>query len=598
MIGGLRVQFGSFEADLSAGELFHKNKRLVIQEKPFAILALLLHAPQQLVARQEIIAKVWPDVFVENDLSLNTAIHRLRTVLAKADPRADLIETVGRRGYRLRVTAKFPVASAAEVAPVDSTLRLAVLPFSNLNAETRDHFSEGLTAQMIVQLGHAYKRISVISPITSLYFANTAKSLPHIADRLRADYVLLGTALRASPQLRITARLIRTADQCCVWSEGYLRHDGDIFAVQDEITRSIAHSLLQTLPEPMLARAHTTTSPEIYRTYLKARLFSYKFVQSSFKKATELFERVIEEDPDFAPAYGALAQMLTAAVTYGGPPHLWFYERINALANQALEFCEEIADAHAALGWLHLWHMRCAEGERSFQRAAEINPSNPLPYIGLGHVYSTIRRHEEAVAAGQRACELDPLSPLTHAMLGWHFYNAGRFDQALTCEQTAIEIDSSFCPGHAMLGFLYHELGDLPQAVRALRCAVQHGPDTPLMSAFLARELAAAGETGEATKMLQDLLELRKTNCLPATSIAFIYDALGQPEQAWIWLHKAVRELDPWRFGFVVDPRYKGFWKDSRFPGLLREAGFSLPSSMPSLQDRDRSHGPPAAVRH
>jgi TolB-like protein/cytochrome c-type biogenesis protein CcmH/NrfG len=575
-----RVQFGGFEADLATGELFHNGDRLFLQEKPFQILALLLSSPGQFVTRQEIVAQVWPDVFVENDLSLNTAVRRLRAVLEKADPKTDFIETVGSRGYRLRVQVKFPTAPAGEIAPVRDRLRLAVLPFTNLTEEARDHFCEGLTAQMIVQLGHACKGIYVISPISSFHFGGGRQSLSQIAQRLRADYVLVGTVSRVSPQLRVTGRLIRAADQCCLWSESFTRQDRDIFQVQDEITRSISQGLRQTLPEPRAAQPHMTTTPEVYATYLKARFFSYKFTQSSFEKATKLLEQVIAEDADFAPAYAALAHMLTAAVSFGGPPHQVFYRRIEMLANRALELCQDIAEADSALGFLRLQQADWAACERAFLRAQEINPSYSLAYVGSSLVFSAKGRHQQAISTGKQACDLDPVSPTAHMMLGYALYRAGEQQEALESELKALEIDPGFCPAHGMLGFIYHEMGKLHESVVSLRAAVKYAPDVYVMQCLLAWGLASAGEREEAARMLCELLEVRKTNCLPAVNIALIYTALGQREQAWTWLEMAMLELDPWRMHIAVEPRFKCFWSDPRFPHLLRELGF--PSNSPA----------------
>ncbi|HUO16713.1 MAG TPA: winged helix-turn-helix domain-containing protein [Verrucomicrobiae bacterium] len=575
-MAGERARFSSFEADLETGELFQNGVKLPLQEKPFQILALLLQSPGELITREEIASKVWPGVFVENDLCLNTAVRRLRAVLEKAVPATDLIETVGSRGYRLRAQVNIQPAHASQSRNHEG-LRLAVLPFVNLNEDPRDHSCEGLTAQMIVQLGRAYKSLSVISPVTSFYFTGKTKSLAQITQRLRADYVLQGTVWRLSPQLRISARLTRCADQCCVWSDSFVRQDRDIFQVQDEIARSISHELMQALPEVPSLPACLMSKPAVYDKYLKARFFSYKFVQSSFEKATKLFEQVIEEDPNFAPAYAALAQMLTAAVTYGGPPHQLFYDRIEDLAHRALQMSEDLGEAHCALGWTKLWRMDPTEGERSFRRAIEINPSLPVPHIGLGHLLTAVHRHDEAIAAGKRACELDPLSPVPHSMLGLHLYAAGKLDEATACEEEALEIDPGFCPAHAMLGFINHEMGEMDRAVLSLQRAVQHGPDTPLMKCFLARELASAGRAEEARQILNEILDLRKTNCIPATTVAFIYHALGEHEQAWEWLETAIRELDPWQFGIAVDPRYRCFWNnDDRFLNLLRRYDFPM----------------------
>jgi len=573
----LRARFGPFEADLQTGELFQGGEKLSLQEKPFEILSLLLQTPDHLLTREEISSKVWPDVHVQaqSDHCLNTAIRRLRAVLEKADPNEHLIETVGHRGYRLRADVKLSPDLASAVSHADHRPRLAVVPFENLNEGDPDHFAHGFTAQMIVQLGRLCKEMSIVAPVSSLYFNGATKSPEQVARELHVDYLLVGSVWRVPPRLRITTRLTRTADDSCVWSESYARDETEIFKLQEEITRAIAQGLRQALPEPegTSLPESLTTLPAIYETYLKARLFSFKFVQTSFETAIQLFEHVIEQDPNFAPAYGALAHMLTAAVTFGGPPHRVFYERIEKLAGKALERSERLPEAHSALGWLRCWQADWAQSENSFLRALEINPNFSLGYCGYARLLSVLGRREQAIALGKRARQLDPLSPLVHGMLGIELYHAGQFREAIECQCSAIEIDPGFCVAHAMLGFIYQEMGELDRAVSSLRVAVEKAPDTPLMSCFLARSLAAAGETEEATRILEELLQLRETNCIPATSIALVYAALREREHAWSWLMTAMHELDPWRCHMGVDPRFRFFWKDPRFARLLHGMG-------------------------
>lgn len=572
----LRARFGPFEADLQTGELFLYSKKLTLQEKPFEILALLLQQPGELVTREKISSTVWPDVFVERDHCLNTAVRRLRAVLEKAYPSEQLIETVGHRGYRLLADVKLSPTLAATIAHADHRPRLVVLPFESLNDSAPDHFADGLTAQMIVQLGRLCKGISIVAPVSSLHFKGTAKSPQQITKELHVDYLLGGSVWRVPPRLRITARLIRTADESCVWSESYARDETEIFRLQEDITRAIARGLLQALPEPSALPDSLMTLPAIYETYLKARLFSFKFLQTSFQTAIQLFEQVITEDPNFAPAYAALAHMLTAAVTFGGPPHRVFYERIEKLAEKALASSDRLPEAHCALGWSKAWQTDWPFAEKEFLRALEINPNFSLGYIGYADLLSSLGRHEEAIAAGKHASQLDPLSPIVHTMVGIDLYFSGRLPEAIECQRRAIEIDPGFCPAHATLGWIYQEMGDLNRAVRCLRTAAENGPDTPLMRCFLATSLAVAEETQEATHILREMLKLRQTNCLPATSIALIYAALGQQEQAWSWLMTAMQEMDPWRCSMAVNPRFRFFWKDPRFAGLLDGMGLSL----------------------
>lgn len=139
-------------------------------------------------------------------------------------------------------------------------------------------------------------------------------------------------------------------------------------------------------------------------------------------------------------------------------------------------------------------------------------------------------------------------------------------------------MEPSFCAAHAMLSLIYEARGELDQAVRSSRVATQHGPDSPLMLCHLARSLAAAGDTEEATQILRALLQLRETYYIPATWLALICAALDQQEPSLTWLETAVRERDPWRLCLAVDPRFKIFWNNGRFLDVLQEIGLPTPA--------------------
>ena len=458
---------------------------------------------------------------------------------------------------------------------VETRIRLAVLPFTNLGDDPQDHLSDGLTAQIIVQLGHMYKDVSVISPVTSLHFEGSIHSFPQIAEKLQANFLLVGTVWRISSRLRISAQLIGAEDQCCAWSESYTRPDTDILSVLDEITRDISRGLRRALPKPSASEVYLKTTPNTYEKYLRARFYSYKFNQSSFEKAMGLFEQVIGQDPNFAPAYGELAHMLSAAMMLGGPPPQVFYEGVEQHATKALELCEESAEAHSALGFIRAAQANWVAGETGFLRAIEINPSFSYAHVGHSQMLSALGRHEQALLIAKRACELDPLSPVVHATLGLAQYHAGQLEEAIVSQERSVEIDPGFGPANATMSFICETMGKLEQSMRSARTAVQYSPDTPLMRCVLARALAISGQSDEATHLLSELLELRKTNFIPATYFALICAALGEREQAWAWLERSVIELDPWRVFIAVDPRFKFFASDARFPELLKQIGLA-----------------------
>jgi TolB-like protein len=178
---------------------------------------------------------------VQKDVSINTAIRRLRIALHDDGSAPKFIETVGSRGYRLKVPVEW-LPGAAGKKPAGPT-RLAVVPFADLNSQTGDFFSDGLTEEIIAHVGPACKNIAVIAPISSWHLKPNSRNLLRVAQQLHADFVLSGTVSRMDSSLRITARLVRSSDQSCVWTESYLRKDENVFGLQKEISDHIAREI-------------------------------------------------------------------------------------------------------------------------------------------------------------------------------------------------------------------------------------------------------------------------------------------------------------------------------------------------------------------
>jgi TolB-like protein/Flp pilus assembly protein TadD len=573
--GESRLRFGAFEADLHSRELFKNGKKLPIQDKPFRILALLLQNPGQFVTREELFSAVWGKVFVQKDLSLNTAIRRLRLALRDGHAEPKLVETVGSRGYRLTAPVSVLDGAALETKYAERRMRLAVAPFANLSDQHADYLSDGLTEQMITQLGRLCKEVSIIAPISSMRFKGSAKSLLQIADELRADYVLSGSVMRVPRRLRITAKLIRASDQSCVWSESYTREDADIFFVQDEITRSIARAILHALPAQAAQDSHLRTIPATYEKYLKACFFATKWIDPAFRKAIDLFAEVVHEDPNFAPGHASLALIYTGMGQYGGISPQDVYTRVRSAATSALRLCEELAEAHVALGYAQFFYDGdWAAAETTFLRALEINPSCSAAYTGLAQLLSILGRHAEAMAAAKRGRELDPFSPLVHTILVLCLYFAGRLREALEFAHACIELEPAFATIHAMLGSVYQALGDSEQATSSYRNAVRLCPESPLMQAHLAYGLAANGSAGESRRILEELLKLRKLTYVSPHWIGVVFAALGHQSQALLWFDTAVRERCGWRVVCAVDPRLRCVARNPQFKRLLLQIGF------------------------
>ena len=232
-------------------------------------------------------------------------------------------------------------------------------------------------------------------------------------------------------------------------------------------------------------------------------------------------------------------------------------------------------DAHTALGYAQLYHdADWLAAESSFLRALEINPSSSPAYMGHSQLLTVLARHGEAICAAKRARELDPLSPIVNTMLAFALCMAGELEEALECSRSGIEMTPSFSTAHAVLGWIYERMGKTDEAVASYRTAVQHCPGSFLMRAHLARGAALTGDTHEATRILNELLQQRETTYVPCYWIALVYAALGQEEPSLMWLETAGRERCGWRTLSAVDPRLRAFAHNAKFQGLLREIGF------------------------
>lgn len=565
VVGYNRVRFAEYEADLRSGEVFRNGVQVPLQEKPFQILRLLLLANGEVVDREHIYAAVWPDTHVEASLSLNTAMRKLRTALRDEARNPQLIETVD-SGYRLLVEPRF--------LPVPRTVRtrLAVAPLENLGSEDQEYLAEGMTEEMISHLGRTHKDISIIAPFSMLCYKRLRRTIAEIAHDMRADYVLAGSVLLRSNNVQVMAKLVRSKDQACIWSESYTRNADDLFQIQDEITGRIAEAILSVLHVPEI---RSITDRWTHEKYLKGCFFANKWSEPGFRKAIELFQQTIEEDPGFAPAHAALAKLYMGMGAQGVLPPSAINDLAQQAATRALSLDPGLADAITALGWSQLffhgdWH----SAERSFSRSMNINPSATHAYEGYAHLLVAVRRFDEAIEVAHRACELDPLSPFAGNLLACTYYFVRRFEEARTHILSCLEANPGFPIAYATLGWVCQALGETGNSVEAHRNSVQHNGGSPAMLADLARALALDGHAEEAQRTLDQAIAAREKMYVPPYWIAQACVGLGQHDAALDWLEKGIDERCGWRVFYGVDPKLEAVASHERFRTMLDRIGF------------------------
>jgi TolB-like protein len=238
------VRFGPFEVNLRTGELRKRGIRIALQDQPLRILSALIDASGDIVTRQELCRRLWPDgTFVDFEHSLNAAVRRLRVALGDEANIPRFVETIPRRGYRFLMAP--PTAHGR--------LRLALVPFSiwatdAAEATPAHTFVDGLMDESITQLALACPpQIAVIARTSVMPLGAHERSASDIGRILSADYLLLGSVRRVGTRLRITAHLVESAGETHVWAATYDRTLNDALTVQMEVAEAIAAGVVHSL---------------------------------------------------------------------------------------------------------------------------------------------------------------------------------------------------------------------------------------------------------------------------------------------------------------------------------------------------------------
>jgi TolB-like protein/DNA-binding winged helix-turn-helix (wHTH) protein/Tfp pilus assembly protein PilF len=580
-----RVRFGVFEADFRSGELRKSGVKVKLHAQPLAVLKILLERAGEIVTREEIQQKLWGNnTFVDFEHGLNKTINKLRDALSDKADTPRYIETLPRRGYRFIAPVMTP-APATEPSPgleskskshlvrwaaiavagllavgiywfgfrnrtqraaaVPTKAMLAVLPFENLSGDdSEDYFADGLTEEMIAQLGQLQPtNLGVIARTSAMRYKHTKESVAQIGHELGVNYLLEGSVRLAGQRVRITAQLIQAGDQTHLWAESYETPLTDILKVQREIAERITGSLrLELLPSQKSVAAATHFDPEAYRKYLLGLNESRKGTREGFEKAVQYFQDAIAIDPQNARPYAALAEAYSSAVPYYMAPQD-AREPIRQAIQKALEFDPNSASAHATMGDVALlfdWDWPKAKSE--YDRALELNPNLPEAHLAYEIYLATLGRDEEAIAHARQAFLTDPLAVETRTWTLWVNYFSGHLQETVDEAKRTLEIEPQAALPYALLAVASADLGQKEEAVRAAQNALRLGGDSGSVIATAASALARAGEKARARQALNQALELEKTRYVCNFLIADAYLGLGETGHAYESLEKAFRQ--------------------------------------------------------
>lgn len=465
---------------------------------------------------------------------------------------------------------------APSAVPAKAKVMLAVMPFENLSSDPeQDYFSDGMTEEMIAQLGSLQPaRLGVIARTSAMTYKRGAKDIRQIASELNVDYVLEGSVRREGDRLRITAQLIQTSDQTHLWSESYERNGQNALAVQSEVARSIARALaLELLTVEQAETNASATSVEAHDAYLKGRYLWNKGKSDAIEQSIARFEQAVEIAPDYALAHAGLSDSYIMLGMYYSLLPVEAYAKAKSAAARALELDDTLAEAHTSLGTIRFrFDWDWPEAEREFKRALELNPSYSRAHHDYAWFLVAMQRFDEAIAEIKRAQELDPLSPLANSDVGWVYLRARRYDDAIKQIQRTLELEPDFGSAQACLERAYRMKGMYREALDVARKEMGAGNEE---LAALNLEDPIKGMRSIERLRLNARVEAAKTRNISPYSVAALYAELDEKDASFDWLERAFRERDSDMASLKVDPAFDSLHSDARFFNLLGRIGFA-----------------------
>jgi TolB-like protein/Tfp pilus assembly protein PilF len=563
------IRFGAFEADFRSGELRKQGVKVRLQEQPFQILQMLLEHPGEVITREQLRERIWPDqTFVDFDQGVYNAMKRLRETLEDAPAKPRFIETLARRGYRFIGTIS---TSSRQIES------LAVLPLENLSRDpAQEYFAEGLTEALITTLAKIGE-LRVVSRTSAMLYKGVRKPLREIARELEVDAIVEGTVLRAGHRVRITAQLIDVSREAHLWAESYERDLRNVLALQSDVAQAIAREIrvkLTPVDRARFAEAHPI-EPEAYEAYLKGRYHWNRRSGEGFGKAVQYFQEAIVKDPTYAAAYSGLADCLSLLGAWAmvGPDE--GCGKAKWLALQALERDHSLAEAHASLAWATMWYdYDFSAAEREFERSLELNPRYVTAHTWFGLYLGLMGRYEEGYTELKRAMRLDPCSSPVYYCLGVVHWAKHRYDQAIEQFEKAIDLVPSNALAYGMLGVSYLCRSLYEPAVHAFQKSIQFSQGASAYVGALGETYAKAGNRDAAQRILEQLQDLSKQRYVTPYNVARLNAALGKKDEALRCLETGYRQHDAIMVLLKVDPSLDDLRPDPRFQDLLLRMNF------------------------
>jgi TolB-like protein/DNA-binding winged helix-turn-helix (wHTH) protein/tetratricopeptide (TPR) repeat protein len=561
------IRFDGWKIDFDSGEISKDGETHRLQDQPLQILEELVKQPGTVVTREQLIARLWPTGVVEFDTGLNSAVRKLRVALGDEADTPRYIETVPRKGYRFvaaldpeptipslpaltehYVPTSFetgavigrrasdrraPIKRLAwgfgsilvavvlavvvwrmpggwfqggEKAPEDLPT-IVVLPLVDMSVDQREQaLCDGLTDELSNWLAHI-PTLRVVARTSAFAFKGKNTDVREIGRTLGATHVLEGSLRRSGDQLRITVQLITAATGLHLWSKSFDLPIGDIFLIEDTVSRAVAEALHLELSAD-IAETWAQRQPEkmeAYELYLLGRARQSKRTADDNVKAVEFFRRSLAADPGYALAHVGLAETLLNDLSLNRTPLEDVTAEVEPMINHALALNPALPEALAAKGWLLSEQFKTDEALPILKRAIAANPNDAASHRFLGNVYDRRANPEEALRNYTISATLDPLDFLAHVYRCMGLVELAQYVEAHVACERARGLEPSHFWGPLATSWISRAQGDTQDALKWVDAAHELAPTDRQVADQKIELLLTLGKLEQARTLLAEM---------------------------------------------------------------------------------------------
>ncbi len=486
----MRYLFEDCVLDTDRRELRRGAHLVAVEPQVFDLLVHLVRNRERVVGKDDLLASVWHGRAV-SELAVGTRINAARSAVGDSGERQRLIKTLPRKGIRFvgavreeSSSGQYPTGTAEpsrpDLSPPDKP-SIAVLPFTNMSGDPeQEYFADGISEDLITGLSHI-RWLFVIARNSTFVYKHRAVDVKQVSRELGVRYVLEGSVRRAGKQLRISAQLVDAVSGGHHWAERYDRELGDIFSVQDEITRSVAAAIEPHLLAAEGDRALSRSARDLgaWELVAQAQTRFLRLLQPEHDAAINILKRAVKAYPDYAPARSLLGFRLVFAA------HMGWIDRNKGLltgrehAVRAIALDERDPWGHIALGYWALMERRTEESIAAFRRALNLNPNSAAAHAHLSHIFAFAGQDREAIEHAEDALRLSPVDPEMAFFLGGiaiAHYTAGRFAEAAQYAAEALRWRPGFQGAQRLRCASLAQLGRIEEARCLLVAARREQP--------------------------------------------------------------------------------------------------------------------------